>query len=115
MAAEENILAEKPHIPDYLHQHISIQYPYLPAQGAYDMTMNVGPADKYIRFLAGVSLLLQIIILSPGWLGTVIFLVLGGAMLLTASKGFCWLYQALNITSCAAPRVPDAPAEAHGH
>jgi len=79
------------------------------------MCTNVGPADKYIRFLVGISFLLQIIILSPGWLGTLIFLVLGGAMLVTASKGFCWLYQLLNVTSCAAPKVPDAPAEGHGH
>jgi hypothetical protein len=79
------------------------------------MTTNVGPADKYIRILVGIALLLQIIILSPGWLGSLLLLVAGCAMLFTAFNGFCWLYGLLKLTSCAAPKAPDAAGEAHGH
>ncbi|TAL30129.1 MAG: DUF2892 domain-containing protein [Spirochaetes bacterium] len=88
---------------------------YHPAKGVIDMTMNVGPADKYIRILVGIGLLLQIIILSPGWLGTLALLVAGGAMFFTAIGGFCWPYKLLRITSCAAPKAPDAGTQAHGH
>jgi hypothetical protein len=64
------------------------------------MKKNVGTADSYIRFLAGISFLLNIIILKPGFFGTVILLVLGCAMLYSAATGFCWMYGLLKLKSC---------------
>jgi len=64
------------------------------------MKKNVGPADKYIRVLVGVSLLLQIIILKPGAIGTIIFLALGLAVLYSAYSGYCWAYDLLKVSTC---------------
>jgi hypothetical protein len=64
------------------------------------MKKNVGPADKYIRVLVGVSLLLQIIILKPGAIGTIIFLALGLSVLYSAYTGYCWVYDLLKVSTC---------------
>ncbi len=64
------------------------------------MEKNVGPADRYIRFLVGVAFLVNIIILEPGFFGGVILLVLGGLMLFTSYTGSCALYSLLKISSC---------------
>jgi len=64
------------------------------------MIKNVGPADRYIRTLIGIAFLLNIIILEPGFFGTLVLLVLGGGILFTADVNFCWLYIVLKISTC---------------
>ncbi len=77
------------------------------------MVKNVGPADKFIRFMIGISFLLNIIILEPGIVGGLVLLILGCGMLFSTFTGFCWAYKLLNISTCgetcAAPSE-DAPA-----
>ncbi|MCX8122803.1 MAG: DUF2892 domain-containing protein [Spirochaetes bacterium] len=65
-----------------------------------NMKKNVGPADRYIRVLIGVSFLLNIIILKPGAIGTIILLALGLAVLYSAYSGYCWAYDLLKISTC---------------
>jgi len=76
------------------------------------MEKNVGKVDAYIRFLLGVSFLLNIFALKTGVIGTIVFLVLGLVMIATAVTGYCWLYSLLKIDTCtAAPEEkPAAPA-----
>jgi hypothetical protein len=64
------------------------------------MVKNVGPADSYIRFMVGISFLVNIIILSPGILGSIILFVLGAAMLVTAYTGFCGFYSIIKVNTC---------------
>jgi hypothetical protein len=75
------------------------------------MNKNVGAADRYIRFLVGISFLLNIIILTPGVMGTVILLALGLGMIYTSFAGFCWLYGLLKIGSCGQSCAAEAKAE----
>ncbi len=75
------------------------------------MNKNVGKADSYIRFLVGISFLLNIIILSPGILGTLVLLVLGLSMIVTAYTGFCWLYSVLKVSSCPQECSTDEAAQ----
>lgn len=77
------------------------------------MEKNVGPADRYIRFLVGVAFLVNIIILEPGFFGGVILFVLGGLMLFTSYTGSCAIYSLLKISSCKEScGVPAEKAEA---
>ncbi len=64
------------------------------------MIKNVGPADRYIRTLIGIAFLLNIIILEPGFFGSLILLIFGGAALFTAYTNSCWLYSVLKISTC---------------
>ncbi|HOF13962.1 MAG TPA: DUF2892 domain-containing protein [Spirochaetota bacterium] len=64
------------------------------------MKKNVGPADRYIRVLIGVSLLINIFIVKPGAIGTIILLALGLAVLYSAYSGYCWIYDLLKISTC---------------
>jgi hypothetical protein len=64
------------------------------------MTKNTGTADRYIRFLIGVALLLNIIILEPGVFGSIVLLALGAGMLYSSFSGFCWVYGLLKIRTC---------------
>jgi len=61
---------------------------------------NVGTADRYIRVLIGVSFLINIFILKPGAIGTIILLALGLALLYSAYSGYCWIYDLLKISTC---------------
>jgi len=56
------------------------------------MKKNVGSVDRFVRFLLGLTFLLNIIILKPGVAGTVILAILGIAMLATSFFGYCSLY-----------------------
>lgn len=77
------------------------------------MVKNVGAADRYIRFLVGISLLLNIIILKPGLPGTILLLLSGVVMLYTSFAGFCGLYTILKINSCpVSPGPPEKPETA---
>ncbi len=64
------------------------------------MKKNVGPADRYIRTLVGVSFLLQIFVVKPGAIGAIIFLALGLSLLYSAYTGYCWIYELLKLSTC---------------
>lgn len=64
------------------------------------MKENMGSADKFIRFMVGTAFLCNIIILEPGVFGTIVLLVLGGAMWATAWTGYCPAYKPLGICTC---------------
>jgi hypothetical protein len=64
------------------------------------MKKNVGPADRYIRVLVGVSFLLQIFVVKPGAIGTILFLALGLSVLYSACTGYCWVYDLLKVSTC---------------
>ncbi len=63
------------------------------------MKKNVGIEDRYIRFLVGFSLLLNIIILEPGILGTFVLTALGLVVLFTVYTSYCWVYDMFNIST----------------
>lgn len=63
------------------------------------MKTNVGPSDRFIRFLVGISFLLNIVILEPAVIGTIILLVLGLVFLYTSYSSYCLLYDILNIST----------------
>jgi hypothetical protein len=79
------------------------------------MEKNVGKVDSYIRFLLGISFLLNIFALKTGVIGTIILLALGLSMLVTAFMGYCWLYTLLKFDTIEkeAPAEPQAPAAHH--
>ncbi len=82
------------------------------------MAQNVGPADRYIRFLVGISFLLNIIILEPGFFGGLILFILGAGLLFSVYTGNCWVYTLLKINTCAEAcdaKAESAPAGGHGH
>ena len=64
------------------------------------MQINMGSADRFIRFMTGTAFLVNIIILEPGVAGTIILLVLGGLMWVTSWTGFCPAYKPLGICTC---------------
>ncbi len=64
------------------------------------MIKNVGNADSFIRFLVGLSLLLNIIILQPGFWGLLVLLVLGLLMLRSAFTRYCPVYVPFKIFTC---------------
>ncbi|HOP63002.1 MAG TPA: DUF2892 domain-containing protein [Spirochaetota bacterium] len=65
------------------------------------MKQNVGSTDKFIRSMVGISFLLNIIILETGPVGTIILLVLGFAMIVSAWIGYCPAYVPLGICTCS--------------
>ncbi|HOJ29355.1 MAG TPA: DUF2892 domain-containing protein [Spirochaetota bacterium] len=75
------------------------------------MKKNVGPADRYIRTLIGVSILLQILVLKPGAIGTIIFLALGLAVLYSVYSGYCWAYDILKVSTCKESCAAEVDAE----
>lgn len=64
------------------------------------MKQNVGKTDSYIRFMVGISFLLNIIILEPGAIGTIVLLVLGVMFIATSFTHYCILYSPLGICTC---------------
>ncbi len=64
------------------------------------MKKNVGPADRYIRTLVGVSFLLNIFVVKPGAIGTIVLLAIGLAVLYSAYSGYCWAYDILKVSTC---------------
>lgn len=78
------------------------------------MKSNMGSADKFIRFMVGTALLVNIIILEPGAVGTIILLVLGLAMWVSAWNGYCPAYKPFGFCTCTGPCTcseEEAPAE----
>lgn len=64
------------------------------------MKKNVGSTDAFIRFLVGLALLINIIILQAGPLATVVLIALGLMMFYSAYSKFCPAYIPLNICTC---------------
>jgi len=79
------------------------------------MVKNVGPTDRYIRFMVGISFLLNIIILKPGIVGSMLLLLIGGILLFTSFAGTCRLYTLLKINTCPAPPAPPEKTAPAGH
>ncbi len=59
---------------------------------------NEGKADRIIRAILGVALLLLAVFIVTGIL-KIIFLILAGISLLTSIIGFCGLYKILGINT----------------
>ena len=56
------------------------------------MKMNMSYPDRYIRFLIGISFLLNIIILQTEAIAIVILLTLGFSSIYTSLAGYCIVY-----------------------
>lgn len=75
------------------------------------MKKNVGKTDSYIRFMLGVAFLLNIIILEPAAIGTIVLLALGAMFLATSFTHYCGLYTPLGISTCENEKCSQDPAE----
>ncbi len=64
------------------------------------MKQNMGSADAFIRTLIGISFLVNIIILEPGVVGTIILLILGLLNLGTAWVKHCPAYTPFGLCTC---------------
>jgi len=65
------------------------------------MQQNMGSADSFIRVLVGIAFLVNIIILEPGAIGTIILLALGVLNLATAWVKFCPAYKPFGVCTCS--------------
>jgi hypothetical protein len=63
------------------------------------MTRNMGKLDRVLRILVGLVLLAHVYIVptSWGWLGLI--------PIVTALAGFCPIYRALGLNTCAAAQT----------
>lgn len=75
------------------------------------MKKNVGQTDSFLRFMLGVAFLLNIIILEPAAIGTIILLVLGVMFLATAFTHYCGFYTLLGICTCEDGTCSEEPVE----
>lgn len=68
------------------------------------MTINLGSADRFIRVILGVVLLvlpfISGIALFASGLGTAISVVVGLVLIATSAMKFCPLYRILGIRTC---------------
>ncbi len=68
------------------------------------MTPNVGSFDRVLRFALGIVLIalpfVAPVAMLNGTLATVILVVVGAVMVLTAAIRFCPLYTILGIRTC---------------
>jgi hypothetical protein len=68
------------------------------------MTANVGTFDRVARFALGVLLVLAPFVgnlaLFQSTLATVLAVIVGAVMIVTASMRFCPLYRVLGIRTC---------------
>lgn len=65
------------------------------------MQQNMGSADSFIRTLVGIAFLLNIIILEPGAIGTIILLAFGIVNLATAWIKYCPAYAPFCVCTCS--------------
>jgi len=79
------------------------------------MKKNVGTTDRYIRFLVGVALFINIIVLKPGLAGTILLAIGGIAFLLTAYFSFCSLYLPLKICTITGCRCDTGETSGPGN
>lgn len=66
------------------------------------MKENMGSADSYLRFMFGLTFFINIYILEPGAVGTVILLALGIAMWVQAWTHYCPAYSPINFSTTGA-------------
>lgn len=64
------------------------------------MQQNMGSTDSFIRVMIGIAFLVNILILEPGAIGTIVLLALGILNLATAWIKFCPAYKPLGICTC---------------
>ncbi len=79
------------------------------------MEKNIGKVDAFIRFLLGVSFLLNIFALDTGVIGTIVLLVLGLGLIASSITGYCWLYSLLKIDTNASPLEEEKPEAEASH
>ena len=60
------------------------------------MTSNMGNADRVVRFILGIALLMLFFLLEGGarWLG-----LIGAVLIVTSSVSFCPLYKLLGLST----------------
>ncbi len=76
------------------------------------MNKNMGQADRYIRFILGVGVLLQIFIFDLGFVGILILLLVGLILIRTSFSGYCPLYVPFKIHTCDEAQCIHNQAEA---
>jgi hypothetical protein len=64
------------------------------------MQQNMGSADSFIRSMIGIAFLVNIIILEPGAVGTIILFALGAVNIATAWIKYCPAYTPFGICTC---------------
>lgn len=73
------------------------------------MKENIGTADSWTRFMVGLAFFINIYILEPGAVGTIILLALGIIEWVTAWTRFCPAYVPLKFST--ADKVEEETAE----
>ncbi|MDO5731779.1 YgaP family membrane protein [Corynebacterium sphenisci] len=68
------------------------------------MKRNESTADRAVRAIAGVILLILALTVAGPW--NWVLGVIGAVLLLTGAVGFCPLYRILGVSTCPAPRAP---------
>ncbi len=64
------------------------------------MKINEGNADRYIRFLLGLTFFLNIFALEPSKGGIFVLIVLSLIMFYTSFSGYCLVYDLLKFNTC---------------
>lgn len=64
------------------------------------MSVNVGSADRLIRIVLGLILIILPFMSAWGTLGTIVSAVIGAVLVVTALARFCPAYRLLGIGTC---------------
>jgi hypothetical protein len=64
------------------------------------MSVNVGSADRLIRIILGLALLVLAFMSGLGSLGMMICAVIGLVLVVTAAFRFCPLYRLIGVRTC---------------
>lgn len=64
------------------------------------MSVNVGSADRLIRIVVGLVLIVLPFVSAWGTLGTIVSAVIGAVLVVTALVRFCPAYRLLGIRTC---------------
>ena len=76
------------------------------------MKENMGTADSWLRFMVGLAFLINIYILEPGAVGTIILLALGILMWVTAWTHYCPAYTPIKFNSVEGGEKEETAEEA---
>lgn len=68
------------------------------------MKTNVGMADKIIRIIIGIALIIISFVVAMSTTLKIILLIVGIIMLATAVTGFCLLYKIFGVNTCKVKR-----------
>ena len=66
------------------------------------MTANVGSVDRSIRIILGLALVALGFLAGWSTLGTIVSVVIGGILVVTALVRFCPLYRLIGVRTCKA-------------